>query len=375
MLRDLSGEERLLSHVYKPDIDDQGRVRGIFVFAVDVTERREAVRRLEHSENDLRRLMDSLPALISRVDQDYRYLYVNNCFCQFIGSKDDDIAGKRATEIIHDDAVDARKAHLDLAFAGQTVAFEATLPDAAGRERLLSQVYTPEIDSEGVVRSLVIFSTDITDQRESEEKIRRAEHDLRVIYNSVPLTIVRLDRELRYLYANAFFARLLVRTPDDIIGHHIDEVLGSEQSAARRPYYARALNGEIVNYEGTIRSPHAGVRIIAHTYIPEFRPEGQVESCIAIGVDVTEQRMTERRIRERENEIRLINDSAPIIIARLDRDRCYRYVNAHYAKLLARPAEYFVGRNASEVVGQAAFDLRRPYIERALAGETVTYEV
>ncbi len=373
-IQDRTGAARLLSHIYTPEIDDRGRVSGIFVYAIDVTEQRAVERRLELRENDLRRLMDSLPAFIARIDRNFRYLYFNERYRKFIGPKADDTVSKTAAEIIGADALESRRPRLECAFAGETVAFEKTMLDAAGRERLLSQVYTPEIDSNGTVQSLVVFSVDITDQRESEEKTRRAEHDLRVINDSVPVTIVRLDRELRYLYANACFARLLGKLPQDIIGRHVKEVLGPRADAERRPFYERALNGEIVNYEGAIHSAHAGERIIARSYIPEFGPDGQVESFIAIGVDVTEQRKAESKIRESEQEIRLINDSAPIIIARLDRGMRYRYVNAHYAKLLARPAEDFVGRHASEVVGDATFELRRLYVERTLAGETVKYE-
>ncbi len=374
VLETRSGEARVLSHVYRPDLDDQGRVRGLFVFATDVTERNEAERRLEHREIDARRLMDSLPAFISRLDRDRHYLYINERLCKFYGRTADDLIGKRLSEVIGGDALGDRELYLERAFAGESVDFEATLLDVTGQERLFAQVFTPEIDSDDVVQSIVAFSVDITTQRAAEKKLRRAERDLRVINDSVPVTIVRLNRELHYLYANAFFARLIGKTPQDIIGRHIRDVLGPDADEERRPYYARALNGEIVNYEGVTRSSSAGERFIARTYIPEFDSNGHVESFIAIGVDVTEQRKTERRIRESEHEIRLINDSAPIVIARLDNDRRYRYVNAHYAKMLARPAEDFVGRHAREVVGDAAYDIREPYAARTLAGEMVNYE-
>ncbi|MGD9538490.1 MAG: PAS domain-containing protein [Alphaproteobacteria bacterium] len=368
------GTERWLSCTYVPERAADGEVVGLFAFVTDATERRLAALQLSQREEDLRRIMDSLPAFVGRLDRDLRYLYINARYREFLGARADGAIGKRADELLGSNQAARHREQLERALAGETVRFEAVLPDAKGRHRLVSQVYTPELDAEGAVCGLFFFALDITQQREADEMIRRADRDLRVINDAVPLAICRLDRNLRFQYANAFYGRMHGKPPKEIVGSLAPDLLGREGFEMRRPYYERALKGEGVSYEGLFTSPHLGERIIARTYVPEFGADGQVESIITIGVDITEQRAAERKIRESEKEIRLINDSAPLIIARLDRDLRYRYVNLHYAKLLARPVEDFVGRTFIEVLGEDAYESRKPYIERTLAGETLTFE-
>ncbi len=196
--------ERWLAYTYVPDCAPDGAVAGFFVFAVDLTERHAAEQRLERREDDLRRVMDSLPAFVSRIGRDGRYLYMNGRYREFLGPKADNAIGMRFAEILGEPAFESRQGYFARALAGETVPFEATLRDQSGRERVMSQVYTPEIDSDGVVRSIFVFALDTTQQRDMDERVRGAERNLRILNDSVPLAICRLDRELRFQYVNAF---------------------------------------------------------------------------------------------------------------------------------------------------------------------------
>jgi hypothetical protein len=49
-------------------------------------------------------------------------------------------------------------------------------------------------------------------------------------------------------------------------------------------------------------------------------------------------------------------------------------VNQEYARFLGPNTSAVVGRTVAEVIGQAAFDVIRPYGDRAMAGDTVRWE-
>jgi PAS domain S-box-containing protein len=64
-------------------------------------------------------------------------------------------------------------------------------------------------------------------------------------------------------------------------------------------------------------------------------------------------------------------NAVPALLAYLDSDARYVWVNEGYLRWFRRPAEAFIGRHASEVLGDASWATVRPYVERALAGEEV----
>jgi len=66
--------------------------------------------------------------------------------------------------------------------------------------------------------------------------------------------------------------------------------------------------------------------------------------------------------------------SSAAMLAYCDRDFHYRFVNAAYARRFGFRPDQLIGRTLPEVIGNAAFDVVRPYAERALAGEPVTFE-
>ncbi len=67
-------------------------------------------------------------------------------------------------------------------------------------------------------------------------------------------------------------------------------------------------------------------------------------------------------------------NALPALIAYVDATGRYVWVNLGYSRWFGRPTEEIVGRHASEILGAEAWAVLRPYVERVLAGEEVTFE-
>ncbi|AYV47480.1 hypothetical protein CFHF_06090 [Caulobacter flavus] len=78
-------------------------------------------------------------------------------------------------------------------------------------------------------------------------------------------------------------------------------------------------------------------------------------------------------LRSREEELRRITDAAPLLIAYIDQERRYRFVNQAYQDWFGQPREAIQGRRVEDLLGEA-YTLARPHLEAALAGERVTFE-
>ncbi len=82
----------------------------------------------------------------------------------------------------------------------------------------------------------------------------------------------------------------------------------------------------------------------------------------------------EEALRRSEAEIRMITDALPVLIGYVDRDERYRFNNRHYEKWFGQTPEFLYGKHLTEVIGEQAYNVRRPQIKDALAGKEVLFE-
>lgn len=75
-----------------------------------------------------------------------------------------------------------------------------------------------------------------------------------------------------------------------------------------------------------------------------------------------------------ERRIRAITDNMPALVAYVDREQRFRFVNAHFVRVSGLPAERLIGMTIAELQGPADYPPMRPYVEAALRGEQVSFE-
>ena len=109
-------------------------------------------------------------------------------------------------------------------------------------------------------------------------------------------------------------------------------------------------------------------------YSPVPGEDGRPEGVLAIVVDTTERVRAETAVRESEERLRLITDALPVLISFIDRDEIYRFSNQYYKDWFGVEPKSVIGKTMREIVGEAGYAHRKPYIERALAGEHVNFE-
>lgn len=90
--------------------------------------------------------------------------------------------------------------------------------------------------------------------------------------------------------------------------------------------------------------------------------------------DITERKLAESALRDREAQLRLIMDATPALISYLDVDFRYLRVNATYEKWFGIDAEQILGRKAEEVIGTKAWQMVSGYLQRARNGEAVSFD-
>jgi PAS domain S-box-containing protein len=77
---------------------------------------------------------------------------------------------------------------------------------------------------------------------------------------------------------------------------------------------------------------------------------------------------------ENEEQLRFVANAVPALLGYLDASARYLWVNESYRRWFGYAPEAVRGRHVSEVLGAKAWAQLRPYVERVLEGEAVTFE-
>jgi len=83
----------------------------------------------------------------------------------------------------------------------------------------------------------------------------------------------------------------------------------------------------------------------------------------------------EEKLVQSERQLRLIADSLPVFISYIDRDQRYQFSNIAYEKMFGIPREKIKGSHIKEILGDRIYGHIQQYLERALLGEEVRYEI
>jgi PAS domain S-box-containing protein len=93
---------------------------------------------------------------------------------------------------------------------------------------------------------------------------------------------------------------------------------------------------------------------------------------LAFGI---ERKRGEELLRQKAAQLTLITNTAPVFIAHCDAQSRFKFVNEPYAGRFGLTPEDCIGKRFSEVVGAEAYRSLRQYIEVALSGEPVDFEI
>jgi PAS domain S-box-containing protein len=204
--------------------------------------------------------------------------------------------------------------------------------------------------------------------------LRQSEARLRALTDSNIVGMMIGDVRGRIHEANDAFLRLLGYGRQDLLNGTLDwkrltappflpqveAAMEEIQRLGRNEPYEK----EFVRRDGT-RVPV----LVGKAYL-----EGEDGRFVGFVLDLTVRKRAEEALRASEDQVRLITDSLPVLISYLDADQRYRFNNQLYEQWFGKPRESIYGRTAREVIGEAAYAHRRPYLEAALAGQTVRFD-
>ncbi|TDI47197.1 MAG: PAS domain S-box protein [Acidobacteria bacterium] len=221
-------------------------------------------------------------------------------------------------------------------------------------------------DASGRVFRCTGTVVDITDQKLAEEALEHGEQTIRDqleelnhLYQTTPVGLCLMDRELRYVRINERLAAIHGRTVEEHLGRTIFELL-PEIASRVEPIYRKVFEtGEpVIDHEGHARDPKdPNVKVY---YLASFYPHsvsGEVRTVSCVVQDITSRKRIEQELQESErkarrqlDELEHVYRTVPIGLALTDRENRYVRINERLATMNGRSVEEHIGRTVREVL-------------------------
>jgi len=135
-------------------------------------------------------------------------------------------------------------------------------------------------------------------------------HRLRQLIGRLPAMVAYWDSDLRNVVANEAHWEFFGKTPAEIRGMHITELLVGELGEASLPYVYAAMAGQDQVFEKTLTDHNGVTRHVEAAYLPDL-VDGQVRGMYVQVADVTERVEAERARDDAQRLFQISMDNAP----------------------------------------------------------------
>lgn len=199
-------------------LDGAGTITGFEGIARDITESRRAEDALEESQRNLQSVFNAIDETICFIERNGTILAANTTFAARLGRTAEECLGKDAYSMLPPELARSRRASAEEVFnTGKPVAF-----DDIRTGRWIHQVLYPVLDASGRTSRIVIYATDITEQKNMLESLRVSETLYRTLFEVSPMGLTISDTAGKIMESNRLAASLLGLTAEDQIKRSIN---------------------------------------------------------------------------------------------------------------------------------------------------------
>ena len=287
---------------------------GAWILAHTQIQKRQAEAESEY-ERRFRHTTENMTLAAIALDRDGLITFCNNYFLQLTGWRRDQVVGhnwlQHLTPETQQQEIQQILASMDQPSSFPT-RYECQVLTKEGELRLIDWNNTLSYDSQGQAIGVISIGADITDQRNTENSLRKLSYAV----EQSPATVMITDQKGLIEYTNPKFTQVTGYATDEVIGRNPrflksgetdDETYKvlwetiSQGGEWRGLFHNRKKNGELFWESACI----SAVR----------NPDGEIAHFLAVKEDITEQKRLEDEVEERNRE--LAKNQALTVIGRM----------------------------------------------------------
>ncbi len=235
--------------------------------------------------------LDNVGAYIFMKDLHGRYTYANKKVRDLFNRTLDEIIGKDDNHFFSLKESDELRVNDNIVLReGISIEKEErNVIMSTGEVRYYWTIKKPLLDEQGKVMGLSGISTDITEQKLLQIKLKEQKILLDTIINNVDAYIYMKDSNCRFLFINDKTAQLFGTTPQQAIGKRSRDILPQDIADNFDIMDSEIINsGEKIEGEESITGEEGDVQYYWSTKVPIKDDEGRVLSFIGFSTDITQ---------------------------------------------------------------------------------------
>ena len=365
----VTGERKWLYVSTLPVRDPRtGAVTGVLGSAYDITTRKLAEQAVRESEAVLRAVTENTPDWLFLVDESLRVRFMNRPFGQY---RAEDVVGRSLLEFIPE----AHRANLEDLYrgvlaTGEPARFELRHPNSNNTLAHHEHRVVPVVDG-GVVRSLTVAVTDVTERNRAESALRESQMTLQTVAASSADWLALFDRQRQCVFLNRAMQGV---PPEGWIGAPVEDFAPPADRAYMHEIFEHVMNtGEPRDFDQVIVDPKRGPRYL-ELRARAVQADGRIFGAVVNITEVTERHAQQDALRTQARILETMREGVVLIDAS---SHLITLTNATFDKMFGFGALELQGRSIDPLFSMPA--LQRKRFERTLrdnpdAGEVMPVE-
>ncbi|MEI6880597.1 MAG: PAS domain S-box protein [Bacteroidota bacterium] len=282
----------------------------------DITERKMVQQKLEQSENRFRSLVQNATDITTVISKEGNIIYESPSFYRVFGYTEDETLNQNIFHFVHPEDMPKVIAEFNRGIekGGVSDLFEFRFKHKDGYYLNIESIGN-NLVSNNEIGGLVVNSRDITERKKAEYEIKYLKDFYEKILNKIPSDIVVFDDKHRYMFINEIAINDLEKRTW-AIGHNDYEYCDRygrdmKLADARRDVFDRAYNSkQTYEYEESILKPDGSYKWMLRRMYPIVDNYDAVTNVIGFGIDITERKIAEEKLRESEERLLLATNAA-----------------------------------------------------------------
>jgi rsbT co-antagonist protein RsbR len=325
------------------------------VLVLEYERLREQTALLEGELSRFRSMVEEIDLLITEVESNGIFTYVNGAARRFFGYAPEECIGRLWLEFVHpDDLEDTRQAFMEWVQRRERsgmIENRITHRDGSLTHTLWS--ITLHYDDQGAVQRAISIAYDIgamqriaRESRESRAMLQNELHTFKLLVENAPDGIGIADTNLVFTYANPALAAMLAYP--DLVGRTVMEITHPDDLAVLNAITEQVARGETPRE--TIRYLNAkGATVTVQASALALRDgQGNLIGYASINRDITAQLAAEESLYASEQRNRALLNAIPDLLFVLNTDGVFLDFKADDYLLL--PPEAFLNRKIGDVL-------------------------